>query len=287
MENLDYKYRRAISRVSKMFWYLDLSLADVYPKSYSCKSSRINEKKWYSSFIYTVEYDNNPLLVLEYGDCIKLIDEEGIIVKEIRLKIPEMKRISFLTKMAINSKNIVMVINERIEVFDYEGNNVRTIGYQMLITNIAVSDNMIMVVERNRVLAFDYNGKILFSIDDAQYIPCTVAINDMTQEILVSERNTNRINVYNKEGEYLRMISWNMRNKDVYLPPNMVISNNMIIIFTLYHNDIQIMDRKGKLIYELNFKERTKESLTYVSVLKDGTIVCKSSDGIYFFEPNY
>ena len=305
LSHLSINQRKKIFTVARIWTYLMLTFPK-YPKEYSCINQfdigYCHNTCWTKPVTIYSPDKNEDLIVINNNFKIMIFDQNGYKCKEFGEPGYGDGQFNCIEGLAVNINHHKIIIsdsnNHRIQIFDYDGIFIMKFGSQGIDSgklfhqkDVAIdhqTDNII-VRDNYRIQVFNENGDFLFKFDI--YEPMwKIATNQITSDVLVMPYESNEIYIYNKE-KIISKIVPEIRCNNFHRNWGLLLTNDdmIIISYSNYSNNdyIQIFDINKIFNYIIDFKKITNDILFGLTVLPNGSLVCKGENKIYIFKPDY
>ena len=291
LEHLTYDQQKSISRVSKIWAYLVLSIKRGIPKSCTYLKKIISEE------FENIDVDISGNLIGVKNYQIKKIDMDGNIIQTFGKRGTKNGEFGDSNGMALDLEGNILICdyaNRRIQIFSNEGvfkakfctNNKRDNCCPSGIAINPVADNIAICDRYNNVIRiFDKTGKFIFQfgsygLKDAEFDSAgDVIINKTNQNIIVVDGG--RIQIFDKTGKFLFKINY---EHEYFVSYDVKLFEERLYIVS-HFNIIQIYDEICNKILEYEVdKDITISGLT---ILKNGDIVCLCDNEIHVLRLNF
>lgn len=196
---------------------------------------------------------------------------------------------TFKSMKEIDEK-IELKFNKKINLFVGNGPTIGSVG------GIIVSDNSFIVVDnvKNEIYKYDSSGKYLKTIgkkgeDLGEYLkPMAHAIAvDQSENILVYDAGSGKLNLYNKEGKFISDLNSDLRLG--YFDKFLLDKGDHLLQLTQDKNGIAFLRKFNghnlKNIFEVKLSNREIDSIIIHMSLYSGFVYNKFLDRIYYIVP--
>ena len=264
--HMNYKKRKSVIRVAKIWWYLIMSIPD-HLKSYSLVKSfdidigdpedidDIEDVEGIHSEIIYSNKDNELIVIVT--DAIRIFDQTGHCITKISFDKDDFYCIN---KIEINHRErhiIVADSNHKVKIFDYDGRLITKIGSKdkfKNISSIAINHQtkQLVIAQDHEIQIFDYEGEFISKTDlcangfgypgyEGEFIsktdlcandfgyPGYVTIDDQNKRIIVFDRdNKNKgAQIFDFDGKLItKFYGDDHMERQKWLPNSVIINNN-------------------------------------------------------------
>ena len=207
---------------------------------------------------YRLVVSDGMIIVAErHGDCVKVMNADGSIIKTIG--VGQMEKPG---GVALDSRgNIYVSSNHKVQKFSMAGELLKDVGSRRAgIENsefdtprgIVVSDQKVYVCDslNDRIQVFDLNLTFVKNLISDVKDPQDIAFDRENNEIYVCEKGMNRISVFNSRGKKLRQFGEPERGSTIRLsdPHGLHIYDKYILVSAESINGIAVYDTSGKYL---------------------------------------
>lgn len=234
---------------------------------------KISDKDSTTFYPIDIFYKDNIIYVLDINGRIFMFNENGEIIKGKKYNTGKLiGELSGAKSIFVDDEYIYIADsgNNRVQIFDKDGNGVRDFGYKGSFSGklrqpegIVVNGNEVIVsdTDNNRVSVFGKDGNFKYDIDSSDEKeskfkrPKGISIGE-NGNIYIIDSGNSRVKVYSEKYEFLYAFSENKKKKnresgiaDIWL------KNNKIYIADGLNKRVKVYDKDMRLIVEIGRSE--------------------------------